>query len=378
MPRKSRGFTLIELLVVIAIIGVLVALLLPAVQQAREAARRAQCQNNLKQIGLALANYESAYGCLPLGRVTTLPDEATFPPQAILFFLSGSPETPWLALLLPYIERDDISGEFNYDVGVLGPLGFGAGGPYTAGIAANSTVGSRPIGLFQCPTDRYQKYRFNTSNPLIGFMPILGQSSMSMGNYVAAWGNTDWLQRNLTGSSGQIPFQRAAFGPFKVAYGEFGDGLANTVVFAETIKGTPPDGRGFLWFSFGGGNIFNSRLTPNGSQDYYNLAGSLNTVGQASGANCGSNCGDIMPGFDASHLFCKNEPPKLPCDTVVSSIKEAFAASRSRHEGGVHVLFGDGSVQFVDNSIDASVWMSLNTINGQELLPTSRGFSGGD
>src|SRR6188472_287845 len=108
--RTSMGFTLIELLVVIAIIGVLIALLLPAVQQAREAARRTQCLNNMKQIGLAVHNYTDAHGMFPLGRVfgkrPTSNSECTS-------ILQGCQDTPWFVLLLPFVEQEQFAGAFN-------------------------------------------------------------------------------------------------------------------------------------------------------------------------------------------------------------------------------------------------------------------------
>lgn len=375
-----RAFTLIELLVVIAIIGVLVALLLPAIQQAREAARRSQCLNNLKQIGIALANYTDALGTLPLGRVTHVPTKevadpgdppsATFPNNGAAFFLSGSLETPWVALLLPYLERDDVYADFNYEAGVLGPG--------LLGIVSNSTVAITKLSVFQCPSDRDRTFKFASSDPLFGL--ILGSfPPMSMGNYVVSWGNTNWLQSDLR-DNGQVVVKnlRSAFGAKRVGLGDFLDGTSKTVVMAEVIKGssgTPSDGRGFIWFSLGGGNIFSSRITPNGSMDTYDLSRKLTRINPQQGTDMGSNSGDILPGLDNStHLFCRNEPPMLPCDTVAAQIKDAFAASRSRHIGGVHALFGDGSVRFIGSSIDAALWVAMNSIDGQELTPDGAGF----
>lgn len=363
LGRTKRAFTLVELLVVLAIIGVLVALLMPAVQQAREAARRTQCVNNLKQIGLALANYHDAFNALPLGRVTNTP----VPGDPVAFFLlSGAQETPWLAQMLPFVERQEISDEFNFDVGVMGP--------FTAGIFANSTVGSRRIGIFQCPTDKDTFYQFKTSNPLL--QALLGNIKMSMGNYAVAWGNTNWVQADLTSGTGTIKYLKSAFGASKVTYDDFSDGLSHTVVVGELVKGTPPDGRGFLWFSMGGGNIFSSRLTPNGSLDPYDLAKDLNRIDESNSAlpKTFSNCGDILPAFDSNHLFCKSEPPLLPCDSIKEALNDAYAASRSRHGGGVNVLLGDGSVTFVGDKIASEVWIARNSIQANEQLLDNQGF----
>src|SRR5262249_51930143 len=134
-PRRT-GFTLIELLVVIAIIGVLVALLLPAVQAAREAARRMQCTNNLKQVGLALHNYHDIHNSLPPGRIAS----AGCPRG----FLTGCQNTPWFTQLLPQLEQQPLYDASNFQLGAEGPFG-----PLPLGIVANSTVGATKIALFQ-------------------------------------------------------------------------------------------------------------------------------------------------------------------------------------------------------------------------------------
>src|SRR5208282_5128759 len=131
--RSAGGFTLIELLVVIAIIAVLIALLLPAVQSAREAARRAQCTNNLKQLGLALANYESANNCLPIGVVYAI-NGASGMPGAICQTPYGDncQNTPWFVLMLPYLEQAPLYNAFNASIGIEGPA--------LLGYVTNSTV----------------------------------------------------------------------------------------------------------------------------------------------------------------------------------------------------------------------------------------------
>lgn len=362
--RRRVGFTLIELLVVVAIIGVLIALLLPAVQQAREAARRTQCQSNLKQIGLCLANYHDIHGCLPLGRVTNLSQNSpiyTQPPQPIIFLISGSQETPWFVQMLPYIEGAQVSDQFNFDLGVLGFA--------LQGIWANTTVGAQRIGAFQCPSDRDTFYRFDTSIPILG--AALSGITMSMGNYVAAWGNTDWLQRDLPVSA-PTPKGRnlaSAFGINRVAWNQFTDGMSKSAVISEVVKGTAPDSRGFLWFSFGGGNIYSSRMTPNGNRDTLNLTGAAGSPALVDPVT--PEEGDILPSFDGQHRFCRNETPLLPCNSLVAGLIDAYAASRSRHAGGVHTLFADGSVSFVGDKLAPEVWSALNSIRGGELENTN-------
>ena len=129
MQRTRRGFTLIELMVVIVIIGVLIALLLPAVQAVRESARRGQCLNNLKQLGVALANYESAHGTYPLGGVYN----TSVPPCQIPSIAGGCQMTPWCVLMLPFLEQSALGNAYNYSTGAVGM----AGGQFLSGLFAN-------------------------------------------------------------------------------------------------------------------------------------------------------------------------------------------------------------------------------------------------
>ena len=141
-PRsRTKGFTLIELLVVISIIAVLIALLLPAVQSAREAARRAQCVNNLKQIGLGLFNYESANGVFPPGYID-YQNNPIFTPD-----LDMGPGWGWAAMLLPYVEQQPLYNAINFSLGITV-----ASNPASA---ANSTAVVVTLGVFQCPSDGY-------------------------------------------------------------------------------------------------------------------------------------------------------------------------------------------------------------------------------
>ena len=155
MSQKRRGFTLIELLVVIAIIAVLIALLLPAVQAAREAARRIQCTNNLKQLGLGLANYESSNGVYPIALVYGVGVGPCKSPG----FGRGCQNTPWFVLMLPYIEQGPLYNSFNASIGMEGPP---VGSAPLGGFVVNSTVFTTKIASFQCPSDSQNTF---TSRP---------------------------------------------------------------------------------------------------------------------------------------------------------------------------------------------------------------------
>jgi len=145
IAKRHRGFTLIELLVVIAIIAVLIALLLPAVQQAREAARRTQCKNNLKQMGLALHNYHDVANTFPPGWISTWaqsPTPASYPGDS----------WGWPVFLLPYMDQGNIYNQINFNVGF--PAGFNAAGTTPVPATGSGVIGveATPLSVFQCPS----------------------------------------------------------------------------------------------------------------------------------------------------------------------------------------------------------------------------------
>lgn len=335
---QRRGFTLIELLVVIAIIAVLIALLLPAVQAAREAARRVQCVNNLKQLGLAIHNYESIHSMLPLGRVWAPLPGIPFPS-----FFMGAQNTTWFTQMLGQFEQQQLADAYNYNIGSEGPSG-GDGMPI--GFAVNSTVYQARLSAFQCPSDEVHDLTLIWPTNMYA---IRG----TRGNYVASWGNTQWGQQNSVGgvATTNLPvvYRRSAFGHASVRLSSVVDGTSNTVVTAETIQGKDNDVRGAVWTL---GAIFASRFTPNGLNDFYGVA-DPSTGG-------GDRLGDG---------FCVNEPSKkLPCVTVPFPYYDLYSGSRSRHPGGVNAGFGDGSVRFIKDTINPVTWIGLNTIAGGEVL----------
>lgn len=338
MARRNRGFTLIELLVVIAIIGVLIALLLPAVQAAREAARRSQCVNNLKQFGLAIHNYESATGVIPPGRIWA--PRPGRPPTDFPTIFSGTPNTPWFCLMLANIEQQALHNAFNFD---LGSEGFASANPLSvaAGYFANSTVAATKLAVFQCPSD--EKRSFQITPAYAG--GLLSGPILTKGNYAVSWGNTNWRQ----GIVGTQDYLQSAFGhKMNVTLANIRDGLSNTVFCAEVLQGDTFDVRGVMWSSVPGGASFMTRYAPNRFEDYLGIISGGDQLNQP--------------------IFCVSEPvQKLPCSSI-NSDNQAFAASRSRHPGGVNVLLGDGSVRFIKDSVTHRVWIALNTIRGAEAV----------
>jgi prepilin-type N-terminal cleavage/methylation domain-containing protein/prepilin-type processing-associated H-X9-DG protein len=339
-PRQTpvqTGFTLIELLVVIAIIAVLIALLLPAVQAAREAARRIQCVNNMKQLGLAINNYHDISNSFPPGRIWTPSSTQAFPT-----ILAGVQNTPWFVLMLPQFEQQTLSNAFNFSLGSEGP-----NEPFPLGFLANSTVESNKVGLFQCPSDNINTYNFP---PPLNVGP-LAVAVLTRGNYAAAWGNTNWGQGQSSESILTTPYLQSAFGHLgRITFASATDGSSNTVFMSEVLQGTAGDVRGLMWSVGAGSSSFNSRFTPNGLID---LLGQFNGFDQL--GDSGS---------------CVNDPVHgLPCASQTNhGNNTAFAASRSRHPGGVNTLFGDGSVHFVKNSINPMTWVALNSIQAGEVI----------
>jgi prepilin-type N-terminal cleavage/methylation domain-containing protein len=291
MRHARRAFTLIELLVVIAIIAILIGLLLPAVQKVREAAARLQCQNNLKQIGLAMHNYHDTHKAFPVGYYDPTPW-----PQ-----LDNGPGWGWGAFLLPYLEQDNLYRRINFNLDVGDP----------ANAAARTTF----LPIYFCPSD----------DQLITFtITDSGSNSwqVAQGSYVACNGNDgvdDFTTPPHTG-----PFVRAVKG-YRI--GDIPDGLSNTMFVGDRT----------------------SRLSY--STWVGGPTGALNPFLQAPG-NFGA---------EVTLLMCHAGPtgPNTP------GVFDADSTS-SPHLTGVPFVFGDGSVHYLSNSIDITVWMALATRAGGE------------
>jgi len=321
MRHLHRAFTLVELLVVIAIIGVLVALLLPAVQAAREASRRSSCSNNLKQLGLAMLNYEGTYNTLPggVGRF-------------------GCCWGTWQVRVLPYMEQGSLSGLYvNSD-------GNDATGPrYSAGTNPTKVTTKR-IKALTCPSD----------------FPNAPLLSITNHNYGVNYGNTSFFQVPLQSGGTTIQFLGAPFmaytassdggdGPstagaastFKDLYGrpvrlaEITDGTSNTVMAAELIQGQNNALHGFSWW--GGGTGFVTFLSPN------------------------TTLPDVLVGG-----ICNADKRNPPCTTTGTTSFPRMAATRSRHPNGVQAVFCDGHISFVPNNISFATWNAIGSSQGNE------------
>ncbi len=336
--RPSSAFTLIELLVVIAVIGVMVGLLLPAVQAAREAARRMQCGNNLRQIGLAIHNYESAFRRLPIGWNGT-------------FSVSQNTTFRWsyLAAILPYVEEGNTFERLDLGLTLYPP-----GGGQPPRPQHVPTI-SKTVQTYLCPSDLGRS---------IGSATVTDSAPT---NYVACFGSG---VNGLTDPSDDGVMDRRADGIFSSEvwrkFSDCLDGTSNTIAVSETLIG------------FGGGDpIASERPDP---QLFMALIVPLT---QVTIANCDrqwpeapsainrfpSTRGRLWAGQGYentayNHYFSPNAK-KYDCFFWVA---QGFKAARSHHTGGVTALRLDGSTQFMTDSVNAPLWRALATRSGGEVI----------
>ena len=349
-PSARRAFTLIELLVVIAIIGVLIALLLPAVQSAREAARRAQCVNNLKQMGLALANYESTFGCYPPGGESTQYLGAASPGTANggTQFVDGALGA--LPRLLQFVEGSTVYAAYNFSL------------DYNDLSGANFTACSTVLASFLCPSSVRQG-----ANGLDGTDPADPASVRAGRGYsVQDYGATCYTDIDPQGRGGQlgytpiVPFRnksQRADGMLKqgmTKLSEVTDGLSNTVSIAEDAG---RDARFISPYqeSYYQPGVTVTRNVPPGNRRYWRVFEPDGAFGVSGGIN--------------NKFRPMNEGTAYPSTTVTSG-NNAGANDEifSYHPGGANALFGDGHVQFLKDSISVVTLRQVITIGGGEVI----------
>lgn len=350
--RSRQAFTLVELLVVIAIIGILVGLLLPAVQAAREAARRMQCSNNLKQLGLAIHNYHSAHKKFPSGycsyatRTGNAPAWAQLDPQT----WDGSPGWGWSALILPFIEQTNLSNSIQFERAIWD--------------AQNLDEVDSQLSVFQCPSVSGPKdpllVRDENRDALVngGNTIRLGRSSyVASHGQESCWGEcgasvTGVVFTNIyTSATRTVSIQgdasKVADGPFyrnsKVRFGDITDGTSNTIFLGEHSSKLSDKS----WAGVVPGAFVHPRfLSPENGPD---AAATLTLV---------------HAGPSGGELDITGSPIIHPINFPTFHVGQMYA----EHLGGGLICLGDGSVRFVSQTVDLFVWAELSSMNEGEVV----------
>ena len=350
--RRMRGFTLIELLVVIAIIAILIALLLPAVQQAREAARRTQCRNNMKQILLALHNYHDVFLQFPLGAVCRN-DHETRDARAHCGtrFRHNEWTTTWTISLLPYIDQAGLWNLWNSsDRG-----------------RDQQNVTSADLPFIRCPSAERNPPARN---------PNGSGGLWAKGNYAANYGggnanenggqngcdgSPNWARGSTNKGVFSSRCNNSTHFKFGARIAEMIDGPSNTIVISEILTwGNRHDCRGCWGKNMGAIVSAYGRGRP---RDGVIWVGTPNAKT------------DSQPGghrfYRDAPVHChntRNLPPELRCYDKSGDGARGGVIARSRHSGGVHIGMGDGRIAFVSDNVDRVTWRGLFTIGGNETL----------
>lgn len=340
MVKKRRiAFTLVELLVVIAIIGILIALLLPAVQAAREAARRMQCQNNLKQVGLALLNYESDHGVLPPGGIENIP--RTY-------------GTSWWVRIFPYVEAGNIADQFDYSLG--GWLGSGSTNSGNNNAPAAALLQDKEFPFMYCPSSMLPRKVLDEALGQTGYTQRI-QCATYAGIAGAADGNDSnifsakyypfvFLAKGWISTGGVLIQYRA------VSINEITDGMSNTIAVGEQSDFLSPQGSAPSPWGANG--------TPCSFGDCRSDCGHGFTMGPTPSSSITNN--KANPTFN---LTCVYHPINFKTKTATGIESNCGPNSpiQSVHPGGANVAFADGSVHMLSEMLDIHTLRCLATRN---------------
>jgi prepilin-type N-terminal cleavage/methylation domain-containing protein/prepilin-type processing-associated H-X9-DG protein len=303
---RTTGFTLIELLVVIAIIAILIALLLPAVQQAREAARRTQCRNNLKQIGLALHNYAGTFSFFcPGGVAKSGPSGTNWCTTSVGSYRGRA---PWTVLILPYMDQTSVYNQFRFEeeFTVLGDAAV------YKGSTTNDAAYNIKMPLYWCPSDP----RANAST--------------NVGNYRGVQGGGDGLHDCLALTSIRFYTNGVLYVNSKVGFKDITDGTSNVFLVGESF--------------------YNPTLQNSPAQ---------RAQGWASAA-CTQTDGALVPTLASAWKGINSWPSNPDVTSALYIMSDYFS---SRHVGGSHFLMADGSVHFVSQNVDSTLFQKTGIRN---------------
>lgn len=336
MRRAKPGFTLVELLVVIAIIGVLVSLLLPAVQSAREAARRTQCSNNIRQIAIALHNYHDTVGRFPPGGIHNSHGPA-------IPWYDGANSTSWraswLLCVLPQLEQQGLYELYNFNRRARD------GGD-------NAEVVGTAIKTLICPSVGTEQASWVLSE---GVNPVFAK-----GNYAACFSaGSAYSQTSFSGAN--MDFERAVFnaaGHYGAQMADIKDGTSNVVAVSEILtRDSSADGRG-AW-AYPTGSFFSGGLAQSCSS-----ADNMTEAPKVPNGNALQDCRADQPSW-CSGPTTGGDVSRLRC---LGGANRPNIAARSYHPGGVHAMLADGSIRFINDSIDAETWKRLLCIHDGETI----------